>query len=141
MFEDINTENIYTNMLICLNLEHADGEIIKLHQDQNKHFIIKRHSCHEAAEHWLISARSAGTCQELREGKNRHIGIVTHEPMGCKKSGMVFVVFEVIERTLKANGQEFLEPEIEVNTWWTNLAEKPEMVIHLYHKHNVIGRR
>ena len=130
------SEIIDVNMLICLDLEHDDAEVITLHQNQNRRFIIKRNSCHELAKHWLISARDTGICQEVRKGKNRHIGTVTHvEPIGCKKSGMVFVVFEVVERTLKANGEKLSEPEIEVNTWWTNLVEKPETVIRLYYNH------
>lgn len=123
-----------TDMPICLDLEHDDAEVIKLHQDQNRRFIIKRNSCHEDAEHWLISARHAGTCQILAKGKNRHIGIVSHvETTGCEKSGLVFVVFEVIENNKKG----LSEPEIEVNTWWTNLATNPETVINLYHEHKV----
>jgi hypothetical protein len=34
-----------------------------------------------------------------------------------------------------ANGHDLLIPEIEVNTWWTNLPCRPETVVELYHDH------
>jgi hypothetical protein len=44
-------------------------------------------------------------------------------------------VFEVIERKIDARGNILLIPEIEVNTWWTNLTCDAEKVIELYHDH------
>ena len=42
----------------------------------------------------------------------------------------------MIERLTDAKtGETFLIPEIEVNTWWTNLPEKPPTIIELYHRH------
>jgi len=42
----------------------------------------------------------------------------------------------VTERTINAQGQHLLIPEIEVDTYWTSLADDPvEMVISLYHDH------
>ena len=38
-------------------------------------------------------------------------------------------------RTISAEGQALLIPEIEVQTWWINLAAPPEDVIRLYREH------
>jgi hypothetical protein len=45
------------------------------------------------------------------------------------------VVFEVTQRTIKADGQRLLVPEIEVNTWWTSLKFSAKEQIALYHAH------
>ena len=44
-------------------------------------------------------------------------------------------VFEVIERKTDACGNRFLIPEVQVNSWWTNLDCTAEKVIELYHGH------
>ena len=41
----------------------------------------------------------------------------------------------MIERDLSPDGQLFLEPEIELNTFWTNLGESDQDIIDLYHAH------
>ena len=38
-------------------------------------------------------------------------------------------------RTIKANGEQLLLPEIDADTYWTGLAEYAETVIELYHAH------
>ena len=45
------------------------------------------------------------------------------------------LVFEVIQRTIAADGQRLLAPDIEVNTWWTSLKLPAKTVIELYHQH------
>ena len=48
---------------------------------------------------------------------------------------MYRVVVDVIQPTIKADGQRLLVPEIEVNTWWTSLRLPAKQVIALYHAH------
>jgi len=45
------------------------------------------------------------------------------------------VVFEVTYRTIDAQGQRLLLPEIDANTWWTSLKLPAKEVIALYHAH------
>jgi hypothetical protein len=43
-----------------------------------------------------------------------------------------------IHRTIAADGQRLLVPELEISTWWTSLSARqasPEEVIELYHQH------
>jgi hypothetical protein len=47
----------------------------------------------------------------------------------------VSVAFEVIERLTDLEGNRLLLPEIEVNTYWTNLPCVPAQIIGLYHDH------
>ena len=45
------------------------------------------------------------------------------------------VAFEVTERLYDRDGNKLLFPEIEVNTYWTNLTCTAQEVINLYHGH------
>lgn len=124
------------NTVSRLDSAHDDDDIIKLHQDRGKHFIIKRNLRKESLEQWLAMARRVGDCHSPREGKNIFTGVVSHlAPAGREDLKPVFAVFEVTERTIDRDGQILLLPEIEVNTFWTDLPEKPETVIKLYHNH------
>jgi len=45
------------------------------------------------------------------------------------------MVVEVTERLTSADGQILLMPEIEVDSWWSNLPCGPGICINLYHDH------
>lgn len=45
------------------------------------------------------------------------------------------IVYEVIERTIDRSGQILLTPDIELNTWWTNLGWTDDDIITSYHSH------
>lgn len=45
------------------------------------------------------------------------------------------VIFEVTERHRAKDGTMLLFPEVEIETYWTNMFENPETVIDLYHDH------
>jgi len=49
--------------------------------------------------------------------------------------GTVLIAFEVIERLIDHDGNRLLMPQIEVNTYWTNLHCTAGEVIALYHDH------
>jgi hypothetical protein len=124
------------NTVTRLDSAHDDDEIVKLHQDRGRHFIIKRNLRKESPEQWLAMARRVGVRHSPREGKNIFTGVVSHiTPAGRKDLSPVFAVFEVTERTVDKNEQTLLLPEIEVNTFWTDLPEMPETVIELYRNH------
>ena len=101
------------------------------------HFcIIKRNKRLENDEQWLKIAKRYGKRKVVRQGKKVWVGIVHKHPR--KKDEVlsdVNCVFEVIERKTDAAGNRFLFPEIEVNSWWTNLDCEAEEVIELYHGH------
>jgi len=104
----------------------------------NNHFIVKRNLRKESREQWLATARRVGDVQSnTREGKNVYTGFVDHlHPGGAKSTmGVVSVAFEVIERLTDHDGNLLLLPQIEVNTYWTNLPCSAEEVIALYHDH------
>jgi hypothetical protein len=98
--------------------------------------IIKRNKRKESDEMWLKRAKRRGKRVVARKGKKVWVGSVKVHP---RKKGEVLseinCVFEVIERKRDREGNRLLIPEIEVNSWWTNLDIGPEKIIELYHAH------
>ena len=103
----------------------------------DNYFIIKRNLRNESPEQWLANARRIGEKIESREGKNIYVGFVDHLRPGKENEERpcVPVAFKVVERVIDHDGQELLMPEIEVETYWTNLYCRAETVVALYHDH------
>lgn len=118
-------------LLVRLDAGNDAIENIKVCRKHKADWIIKRNLRKESLEDWLEEAEAHGDCEEPREGKEVWTGETWKE-----RGGKLYrVVFEVIRRTSKANGQKLLLPEIEVNTWWTSLRLPAKEVIALYHAH------
>ena len=105
-------------------------------------FIIKRNLRRgEPKDGWLEKVK--GCCKDIRkprDGKIVYIGsswkdvdYVTDD--GAVKTVGMRIVYEVIERTINKYGQILLTPDIEVNTWWTNLGWTDDEIIASYHAH------
>ena len=72
-----------------------------------------------------------------REGKKVYIGS-DWKTVSSKQFSREFTLragYEITERTVDKTGQILLIPEVEVETWWTNLGETDQEVIDLYHAH------
>jgi len=123
------------NALHILDSAHDAAVNVDIFLEAGKNFIIKRNLRKESLEQWLGTARRVGECKCPRPGKNVFTGIVSHQrPAKCKSDKPLFAVFEVIERTTDATGEPFLIPNIEVNTWWTNIPDDALNVIEFYHQ-------
>jgi hypothetical protein len=99
---------------------------------KNCYFIIKRNLRKESLEGWLETAKDKGELTEPRVGKKVWHGHIFRDVEGY---GPTRIVFKVVERTIDRKGQVFLVPEIEVETYWTSLPDKPGTIIELYHAH------
>jgi hypothetical protein len=101
--------------------------------------IIKRNKRKERDEMWLKRAKRHGKRVVARKGKKVWIGSVRIHPRKKGKTlNEVYCVFEVTERKRDREGNRLLLPEIEVNSWWTNLCCEAEKVIELYHAHGTM---
>jgi hypothetical protein len=88
---------------------------------------------------WLRRAKRYGKRVAVRRGKKVWIGSVRiHPRKGGERLDEVYCVFEVTERKIDREGNRLLIPEVEVNSWWTNLDCDAEKVIELYHKHGTM---
>ena len=102
-------------------------------------FLIKRNPRRENMDAFAMEMMSV--CKNIkhpREGKTVYIG-TTYREFHDDKIGdfTVRMVYEITERTMTADGQMLLLPDIEVNTYWTSLGLSDEEVIELYHNHAV----
>ena len=119
-------------LLVRLDAAHDDIANIRLFQSAPKvDFIIKRNLRQESKDEWLREAEELGTCETPREGKQVYVGDTLKERDGT----LLRAVFKVTRRSITAQGQALLIPEVEVETWWTSLEATPEQVIELYHGH------
>ena len=95
--------------------------------------IIKRNKRRENDEKWL---RRHGKRLKTRKGKKIWVGTIEIHPKRKEETlKNIYCVFQVIERKIDREGNRLLIPEIEVNTWWTNLRCGAEKIIELYHDH------
>ena len=104
-------------------------------------FIIKRNIRKESPADWLDSVKEC--CKDIRhprDGKTVYVGstwksVEYFTETGESKSITMRIVYEVTERTIDKYGQILLVPDIEVNTWWTNLSWTDDQIIASYHAH------
>jgi hypothetical protein len=103
---------------------------------KGRYCIIKRNKRRENDEKWLRTAKRHGKRVEPRKGKKVWVGTAPMHPKRKEETlSDVQCVFEVIERKIDRAGNRLLIPEIEVNSWWTNMGCAAEKVIELYHGH------
>ncbi|GHU07127.1 hypothetical protein FACS1894151_00960 [Spirochaetia bacterium] len=114
--------------------------IVAILKKQGQFFIIKRNPRKDIPEQWLDTAKALGNVENPREGKTVFTGVITKtHPCAEKCKGEQIpdldCVFKITERTIDKHGSPFLVPDIEIETWWTNMYEGPQEVIELYHNH------
>lgn len=124
-------------LLVRLDAGNDSLENIKVcHNNPSVDYIIKRNLRHETLESWLQIAQQQGTLEQPRPGKKVWTGSTMVEREGFDQP--LCIAFEVIERTIKANGQTLIMPELEVATYWTSLADEAKIVFALYHEHGTM---
>ena len=107
----------------------------------NVSFIIKRNPRQESKEEWLASMKDCcENIQRPRDGKTIYIGQTFRDvtytlPDGNDKTVGIRTIYEITERTIDKHGQFFIVPDIELNTYWTNLSLSDQEIIDLYHAH------
>ncbi|MES7588720.1 IS1380 family transposase, partial [Cutibacterium acnes] len=83
---------------------------------------------------WLAVA--ADYWEELRPGKRQALWTQTVSIHDDNKIEYVVKrVMRLVERTADGDGQLLLEPDYELEGWWTSLDEAPEAVIKRYQAH------
>jgi len=119
-------------LLVRMDSGNDDLENLRrLRKKKHVDWIVKRNLRRESEDEWLEEAQAHGEWEFPREGKEVYTGETWRD-----RDGKVYrVVFQVIQRTITADGQRLLVPEIDVNTWWTSLKLSPKRVIELYHQH------
>jgi len=96
-------------------------------------YLIKRNLRKESKEEWLRIAMTCGEMEKARPGEEVWRG--EHYVRRTDIDDPLRIVFCVSRRTVQANGQALLVPEVEVETYWTSLDADAARVIELYHAH------
>lgn len=129
-----------TDQPLLIRLDSGNDSIdnVAVLMDKGCFFIIKRNLRRESKDGWFEMAKEH--CKNItapREGKTVYIGSdwkdVTSRQF--KKDFTLRAGYEITERTIDKNGQFLIVPDIEVETWWTNLGDSDQDVISLYHAH------
>lgn len=128
-------------LLVRLDSGNDAAENVGILLENGAYYVIKRNLRKEDRSEWADKIKS--WCKDIstpREGKTVYIGstfkdIFYTTESGEQKSITNRIVYEMTERSCDAMGQYFLEPEIELNMFWTNLGESDREIIELYHAH------
>ena len=125
-------------LLICLDSGNDSIDNVAVLMDSGCFFIIKRNLRRESTDDWFEMAKQY--CQNVnspRDGKTVYIGS-DWKTVTSKQFNKEFTLrtgYEITERTIDKYGQFNLVPDVEVETWWTNLGDPDEEIIRLYHAH------
>ena len=130
------------SLLIRMDSGNDAAENLGILIEDGSWFIVKRNLRKaEKKDEWLEKVQ--GCCKDIRhprDGKTVYIGSSWKDVSykisdGEERSICMRIVYEVIERTIDKHGQFLLMPDIEVNTFWTNLGCSDDDIIGLYHAH------
>lgn len=125
-------------LLIRLDSGNDSIDNVAVLMDSGCYFIIKRNLRRESKEDWFDMAKQfCKNIENPRDGKTVYKGS-DWKTVTSKQFDKEFTLragYEITERTIDKNGQFYLIPDIEVETWWTNLGVDDQEIINLYHAH------
>jgi Transposase DDE domain group 1 len=126
-------------LLVRLDGGHdaLDNRIV-LHAADLVDFIIKWNPRKQDKEVWLAYAEQHGEWTAPREGKRVALFSVTEQHSRNGKTYTCRRVMQITERTITAQGQSLVLPDIEIEGWWTSLEAAEyddERIIALYRDH------
>ena len=128
-------------VLVRLDSGNDAAENVGILLENGAYYVIKRNLRKEDKTEWADNIRSwCKDIREPREGKKVYVGSTYKDIFyttedGEQKSICNRIVYEMIERNSSLEGQLFIEPEIELKMFWTNLGESDREIIDLYHAH------
>jgi DDE family transposase len=106
--------------------------------EQDVDFMIRWNPRKESPEQWLRYAEAAGhwvVWEQPRPGKRVGTFTVYVESRYRGRTYTFRRVMRVTERTLDAQGQALLVPEVDIEGWWTSLDLADAEIIRLYEEH------
>ena len=129
-----------TDKPLLIRLDSGNDSIanVAVLMDTGCFFIIKRNLRRESTDDWFEMAKQYfQNVNSPRDGKTVYIGS-DWKTVTSKQFNKEFTLrtgYEITERTIDKYGQFNLVPDVEVETWWTNLGDPDEEIIRLYHAH------
>jgi len=136
--ESIRLSKTVTDQPLLLRMDsgHDCRDNLALCIQQGVDCIIKRNLRREQPAFLLEYAKRQGIKAETeRPGKTVYRFVKPVQITVNKKKYHVNMVYIVTERTVLANGQILLTPELEMVSYWTTLPATAERIDELYHAH------
>lgn len=142
MQESLRLARLVTEAPLLVRMDagnDAQDNLAILESATGADYIIKRNLRREERQAWWALGQKEGQEKPARAGKTVYQGATTIDKQliidGEKRTCSLRCVYQVTERTITADGQRLLLPEIEVETYWTSLPHAPAVVIEQYHQH------
>ena len=114
--------------------------MVILHWDDERLKFLIKHNFRRENRYEIADSlkKQCKNIQHPRDGKTVYIGS-TWRTVHTKEKGDITIrmVYEITERTTTAGGQILIEPDTEINMYWTSLSDSDEEIIELYHNHAV----
>ena len=143
--ETLNYSHQLTKKQLLIRMDSGNdaAENLGILIEDGSGFIVKRNLRRgESKQEWLDKAKEY--CQDIRhprDGKTVYVGsswkdVNYTDVEGNSKTVTTRIVYKVIERTMDKNGQLLIMPDIECNTFWTNLDWNDDDIIKGYHAHS-----
>lgn len=111
-------------------------DILKVLEASGHFYIVKRNLRKEQPEYWHDVAQAEGVITYEDASQTVYTGIHTgKKPAGDTSLPDIDIIFQVTETRITKEGTPLLFPEIDIETFWTNLYESPETVLRLYREH------
>ena len=114
--------------------------LLELSQHPDVDYIIKWNPRKQDERAWAATAFARGKVTSPRPGKR--IAVFTHKEQhtftdaeGIERTVTLRRVMRVTERTIDKKGQMLLQPDIELEGWWTSLKYSDQEIIDLYKGH------
>lgn len=122
-------------LLVRVDSGHDSSDFVKALCELGVKFIVKRNPRVESHEQLLDSIRGYEEPECPRPGKTVFRGIRSDRTPADFPDYKGFMAVECTVRTSQADGQELLIPEVEADSWWTNLPCEVRECVRLYHDH------
>jgi hypothetical protein len=120
----------------------ALANMAELSRHRRVDYIIKWNPRKQDKQAWVQQAFSKGKISTPRPGKRVAVFSVKEkhtfaDPDEIERTITLRRVMRVVERTTDKKGQMLLEPDIEIEGWWTSLSLSDQEIIELYKGHAV----
>lgn len=128
-------------LLIRADSAHdAIANLVELSRHRRVDFIIKWNPRKQDKRAWAAYAFANGMITTPRAGKRVAVFSVKEKHSftdadGIERTATLRRVTRVTERTIDKKGQMLLEPDIELEGWWTSLTLSDQEIIELYKGH------
>ena len=125
-------------LLVRVDSGHDSSDFIRKLEELGVHYLVKRNPRSENLVQLLDTVRSCEDAEHPHAGKTVFRGFRHDRKPGAYEEDEEFrghMVVVGVERRIAPDGQRLLVPEIEVDSWWTDLPFTVRECEWLYHDH------